>query len=78
LSKKTETKKEHEGKVTVTLKLPEPLYHFFKAAAQSYNKSVEEMLIEELTQDAAMILDTADDPRKIIISAFGLKPYIGA
>jgi len=77
MSKETETKKEHEGTVTVTLKLPEPLYHFFTAAAQTYNKSLEEMLIEELAQDAAMILDT-DEPKDILIAAFGLGPYVGA
>jgi hypothetical protein len=75
---KTETKKEHEGKVTVTLKLPEPIYHFLKAAAESYDKPLEDLLTEELIQDAAMILDTEGDPRKILIVAFGLKPYVGA
>jgi len=73
----TETKKEHEGTVTVPLQLPEPLYHFFMAAAQTYNKSLEEMLIEELAQDAAMILDT-DEPKDILIAAFNLGPYVGA
>lgn len=63
--------------VTVTLKLPEPLYHFFTAAAETYNKSLEKMLIEELAQDAAMILDT-DDPKDILIASFGLGPYVGA
>ena len=75
---KTETKKEHEGTVTVTLKLPEPLYHFLKAAAETHDQTLEDLLVEELTQDAGSILDTDGDPREILISTFGLKPYIGA
>jgi len=76
MTEKTESK-DFEGTVTVPLKLPEPLYHFFLAAAQTYNKSLEEMLIEELAQDAASILDT-DETKDILIAAFGLAPYVGA
>jgi len=71
-------KSEFEGKVTVTIKLPEPVYHFLKATAETFDKTLEDLIVEELTQDVCSILDTADDPRKILISAFGLKPYIGA
>ena len=74
---KTESK-EYEGKVTVTLKIPEPVYHFLKAAAETYDKTLEDLIVEELTQDVCSILNTPDDPRKILIGAFGLKPYIGA
>ena len=70
---KTETK-EFEGKVTVTLKLPEPVYHFYKAVAETYKKSLEALLIEELIQDINGILDT--EPREILVGAFGLEKFI--
>jgi len=77
MSKETNSKKEHEGKVTVTLKLPEPLYHFLNAAAETHDQTLEELIIEELSQDVASILDTDGDPREILVHTFGLKPYIG-
>jgi hypothetical protein len=69
-------KSEFEGKVTVTIKLPEPIYHFYGAVAEAHKRSLEEILVEELIHDINGLLDT--DSQEILVGAFGLKPYIGA
>ena len=82
MSKKEEkaTEKEFEainenlGKVTVNLKIPEPVYHFYKAVAEAYNKKLEDILVEELVCDIKGFTDT--DAEKILVGAFGLKEYV--
>ncbi|MBN2260466.1 MAG: hypothetical protein JW702_07965 [Clostridiales bacterium] len=61
------------GKVTVTLKIPEPVYHFFGAVASTYNKKLEEILVEELINDIKRFTDT--EAEKILIGAFELEQY---
>ena len=75
MSKEKTESKEFEGKVTVTLKIPEPVYHFYGAVAETYKKSLEALLVEELIQDINGFLDT-DQPREILVGAFGLQKFI--
>ena len=82
MSKKEEkaTEKEFEaanealGKVTVTLKIPEPVYHFYSAVAEAYQKKLETILVEELIADIKGFTDT--DAETILIGSFGLKEYV--
>ncbi len=62
------------GKVTVTLKIPEPVYHFFGAVATAHKKKIEEILVEELIADIKGFTDT--EAEKILIGAFELENYV--
>jgi len=61
--------------VEVTLKMPEPVYRFYMALAETYKQSLEEVILEELIQDVEGILDT-EEPAKILVGTFGLQDYI--
>ena len=67
-------KEEFEGEVTITLKLPEPVYHFYGAVATACKKKLETILVEELIADIKGFTDT--DAEKILVGAFGLEKYV--
>lgn len=79
MNKKTEKEIEEKankalGKVTVTIKLPEPVFHFYRAVADAYNKKLEDILVEELIVDIKGFTDT--DAEKILIGAFELESFV--
>jgi len=70
MSKETET-------VKVTLELPKPVFDFYTALAESENKTIQNLLIEELTTDVEMILNGQEDRMKaIIIQLLGLEKIL--
>jgi hypothetical protein len=73
LSKQTE----EPETVEVTLQLPKPVADFFKAFAGSNNKTVENMIIEELVTDIEMLLDIEPRMKNLIIHQYDLEKILG-
>ena len=63
------------GKVTVTLKIPEPVFHFYRAYAETYDKKIEQVLVEEIVNNVKLIVDS-NEASEILVGAFGLREYI--
>jgi hypothetical protein len=61
--------------VEVTVKLPEPMHTFYKAVAEHYEKPLETLLLEELSQDILGYLDT-DVPKEVLIKIFKLEKFV--
>ena len=69
------SKKKHVETETVTLKMPEPIFHFYRAMGEAYDKNLEDMLIQQLTDAVVMIIDS-NQASEILSSCFGLKEYL--
>jgi hypothetical protein len=53
--------------VEVTLKLPAPIFNFYTALADSENKSIQKMLVEELIRETEAILDNEETKLKALV-----------
>ena len=66
MSEKVET-------VEVTLKLPKPVYEFYKALATFHKKNLESLLEETIIGDIDFRID--DPPRGTLVRLYGLENY---
>jgi hypothetical protein len=77
MSAETE-KQEFKRKVTVTLKIPEPVFHFYRAVAESKDMKLEDYLVEELIENIEARLDSGNvgELTAIITKSFGLEKFL--